>query len=66
MKFEGIVPGLPLLPGQIRWIPLEFQGEKPPPGSELELTLHVDLGAGERKVSMKVLQVVDNPKKGKL
>jgi hypothetical protein len=66
MKFEGIVPGLPLLPGQIRWIPLEFQGEKPPPGSELELTLHVDLGAGERKVRMKVLQVVDKPKKGQL
>lgn len=65
-KFEGIVPGLPLLPGQSRWIPLEFQGEKPPPGSELELTLRIDLGEGERKVIMKVPQAVDNPNKGKL
>jgi len=53
-KFEGIIPALPILPGQTRWIPLEFQGEAPPPNSDLDLTLHVDLGDGERKVGVKI------------
>ncbi len=54
-KFEGIIPALPLLPGQTRWIPLQIQGKTPPTNSDLDLTLQVDLGDGEHEVSVKVL-----------
>ena len=52
--FEGIVSEVPILPGQTRWVPLEFQGESPPPGADLDLTLHVDLGRGEREFKRSV------------
>ncbi|MCP4665621.1 MAG: hypothetical protein GY849_04565 [Deltaproteobacteria bacterium] len=51
-RFEGIIPSLPLLPDQTRWIPLEFQGGSPAPNAYLDLTLYVDLGKGERKVKV--------------
>lgn len=53
-KFEGIIPGVPVLPGEERWIPLEFRGEGPPIFSELELSLLTDLGNGEIKHGTKV------------
>ncbi len=65
-RFEGIVAGLPLLPGQIRWIPLEFRGEMPPEGSDLDLTLRVDLGQGEQKVSMRVQRPAESTQKSDL
>ncbi|HYA02450.1 MAG TPA: hypothetical protein VEI04_04975 [Syntrophobacteria bacterium] len=55
--FEGIVAEVPILPGQTRWVPMEFQGESPPPGADLDLTLHVDLGRGEREFKHNVQSV---------
>lgn len=55
--FEGIVSEVPILPGQTRWVPLEFQGESPPPGTDLDLTLHIDLGRGEREFKQNVQAV---------
>jgi fimbrial chaperone protein len=52
--FEGTVSEVPILPGQIRWVPMEFQGETPPPGADLDLTIHVDLGRGERELKVNV------------
>jgi hypothetical protein len=52
--FEGIVSEVPILPGQTRWVPMEFQGETPPPGADLDLTIHVDLGRGERELKVNV------------
>lgn len=57
---EGIISGVPILPGQTRWVPMEFQGESPPPGADLDLTLHVDLGRGERELK----RTVQSPQKG--
>jgi hypothetical protein len=55
--FEGIVAEVPILPGQTRWVPMEFQGENPPPGAALALTLHIDLGRGEREFKENVHSV---------
>jgi len=52
--FEGIVSEVPILPGQTSWVPMEFQGESPPPGADLDLTIHVDLGRGEREFKVNV------------
>jgi hypothetical protein len=52
--FEGIVSEVPILPGQTRWVPMEFQGETPPQGADLDLTIHVDLGRGERELKVNV------------
>ena len=52
--FEGIVSEVPILPGQTRWVPMEFQGETPPPGADLDLTIHVNLGRGERELKVNV------------
>lgn len=53
-KFEGIIPGVPILPGEERWIPLEFRGNGPPIFSELELSLLTDLGNGGIERGIKV------------
>jgi fimbrial chaperone protein len=50
--YEGIVSEVPILPGQTSWVPMEFQGETPPPGADLDLTIHVDLGRGERELKL--------------
>ncbi len=55
--FEGIVSEVPILPGQTRWVPMEFQGESPPPGADVDLTLHIDLGPGEREFKHNVQSV---------
>jgi fimbrial chaperone protein len=60
-KFEGIIPGVPILPGEERWIPLEFRGGTPPIFSELELSLLTDLGNGEIKYGTKVHGSGKNP-----
>lgn len=53
-RYEGVLPALPILPGQTRWIPLEFAGEAPPAGSNIDITVHTDLGRGELKVELKL------------
>jgi hypothetical protein len=55
--FEGIISEVPILPGQTRWVPMEFQGESPPSGADLDLTLHIDLGRGEREFKGSVQSV---------
>jgi hypothetical protein len=55
--FEGIVAEVPILPGQTRWVPMEFQEENPPPGAALDLTLHIDLGRGEREFKENVQSI---------
>ena len=58
-RFEGIIPGLPILPGHTRWIPLEFRGKEPTSESDLDLTLNLDLGDGERKFEITVRRGVE-------
>lgn len=59
-RFDGIIPGLPILPGHTRWIPLEFRGKEPTSDSDLDLMLNVDLGDGERKFNIKVRRGDEN------
>lgn len=53
-KFEALVPGVPVLPRQTRWIPLEFIEGRPSPGSEVNIEATIDLGQGEKKIRAQV------------
>jgi P pilus assembly chaperone PapD len=53
-KYDAIVPGLPVLPGQSQWVPLDFPEKAPPPGSAVTIDGSVDLGQGEKRINAQV------------
>jgi hypothetical protein len=59
-KYEGSVVSVPVLPGQSRWVPLEFSGAKPAPGTILQLNLRIELGQGEQQVDIALNGILEN------
>jgi hypothetical protein len=53
-KYDAIVPGVPVLPGQRAWTALEFKGKTPSPGSPVTITGAIDLGRGEERIHAQV------------
>jgi len=53
-KYDAIVSGMPVLPGQLAWIPLDFQEKAPPPGSAVTIDGAIDLGQGEKRINARV------------
>jgi len=53
-KYDAMVPGVPVLPGQLTWVPLEFPEKAPPPGSAVTIDGAIDLGKGEQRINAQV------------
>jgi P pilus assembly chaperone PapD len=53
-KYDAVVPGLPVLPRQSQWVPLDFPEKAPPPGSAVTINGSVDLGQGEKRINAQV------------
>ena len=53
-KYDAIVPGLPVLPRQSQWVPLDFPEKAPPPGSAVTIDGAIDLGQGEKRINAQV------------
>jgi P pilus assembly chaperone PapD len=53
-KYDAIVPGVPVLPGQLVWVPLDFPEKAPPPGSAVTIEGAIDLGRGEQRINAQV------------
>jgi P pilus assembly chaperone PapD len=53
-KYDAIVPGVPVLPGQLTWVPLDFPGEAPAPDSAVTIDGAIDLGKGEQRLNVQV------------
>jgi P pilus assembly chaperone PapD len=53
-KYDAIVPGLPVLPGQSQWVPLDFPEKTPPVGSAVTIEAAIDLGQGEKRIHAQV------------
>ena len=53
-KYDAIVPGAPVLPGQRTWVPLDFPEKAPSPGSAVTITGAIDLGRGEERINAQV------------
>jgi len=52
--FEAALPGVPILPGQTRWVYVGFPEPGPSAGEPLDLTLRLDLGRGEEEVKTRI------------
>lgn len=53
-KYDAIVPGMPVLPRQLTWVPLEFPEKAPPRGSAVTIEGAIDLGQGEKRINAQV------------
>lgn len=53
-KFDAIVPGVPILPGQRTWVALDFPEKSPVPGSAVTISGKINLGRGEQSLNAHV------------
>ena len=53
-KFDAVVPGVPVLQGQTRWVPLEFVEGTPALKSAVDIDATIDLGRGEKRINAHV------------
>jgi len=52
--YDAVVPGVPVLQGQTRWVSLEFVEGAPTPKSAVSIDATIDLGRGEKRINAHV------------